>query len=62
LQSAQVALSCTGGYVVDSVLTPAETGPFAAMTRQFSGLPIPRDQFAVIIGGRVIDHPAMQAR
>jgi preprotein translocase subunit SecD len=33
--------------------------PFAALTRQLSGLPSPRDQLAVIIGGRVIDHPAV---
>ena len=60
LQSAQVVPSGTGSYVLDILLTPAETGPFAALTRKVSGLPTPRDQVAIIIDGRVIDHPAVQ--
>jgi hypothetical protein len=61
VQSAQVAPSGTGGYLLDIVLTPAQTGPFAALTRQVSGLPSPRDQLAVIIDGRVIADPAVQS-
>jgi hypothetical protein len=60
VQSAQVAQSGDGGYLLDIVLTPAQTGPFAALTRQVSGLPSPRDQLAVIIDGRVIADPAVQ--
>jgi hypothetical protein len=30
------------------------------LTRQLSGLPSPRDQLAVVINGRVINHPAVQ--
>ena len=60
LQSAQVVPSDTGGYLLEMVFTPAETGPFAALTRKVSGLPSPRDQVAIIIDGRVIDHPAVQ--
>jgi hypothetical protein len=60
LQSAQVVPSGTGSYQLDMVLTPAEKGPFAALTRKVSGLPSPHNQLAIVIGGRVIDHPAVQ--
>jgi preprotein translocase subunit SecD len=60
LQSAQVVPSGTGSYLLEMVLPPAEKGPFAALTRKVSGLPSPRDQVAIIIGGRVIVHPAVQ--
>ena len=40
-------------------LTPAQASRFAALTRQLSGLPGPRDELAVVMGGRVIDHPAV---
>ena len=60
VQSAQVAQSGDGGYVLEIGFTPAQTGPFAALTRRLSGLPSPRDQLAVIIDGRVIDDPAVQ--
>jgi preprotein translocase subunit SecD len=61
VQSAQVVPSGTGGYLLDIVLTPAQTGPFAALTRQVSGLPSPHNQLAVIIDGRVIADPAVQS-
>ena len=61
VQSAQVVPSGTGGYLLEIVLTPAQAGPFAALTRQVSGLPSPRDQLAVIIDGRVIDDPAVKS-
>ena len=57
VRSAHVAPSSTGGYVLELDLTPAQTSRFATLTRQLSGLPSPRDQLAVTIGGRVIDHP-----
>jgi hypothetical protein len=60
LQSAQVIPSGTGGYLLKTVLSPAQTGPFAALTGKLSGLPSPRDQLAVIIDGRVIADPAVQ--
>ncbi len=61
LQSAQVIPSGSGGYLLEIGFTRAETGPFAALTLRLSGLPSPRDQLAVIIDGRVIAHPAVQA-
>jgi hypothetical protein len=61
LQSAQVIPSGTGSYLLEIVLPPAQTGPFAALTRQLSGLPSPRDQLAIIIDGRVIADPAVQS-
>ena len=60
LQSAQVIPSGTGGYLLKTVLSPAQTGPLAALTGKLSGLPSPRDQLAVIIDGRVIADPAVQ--
>lgn len=60
LQSAQVVPSGTGSYLLEMVLPPAEKGRFAALTRKVSGLPSPRDQIAIIIGGRVLVHPAVQ--
>ena len=48
-----------GQYVLDLVLTWAQTGPFAALTQQLSGLRSPRDELAVIVGGRVIAWPAI---
>jgi hypothetical protein len=61
VQSAQVVPSGTGGYQLDIVLTRAQTGPFAALTRQVTGLPSPRDQVAIIIDGRVIADPVVQS-
>jgi hypothetical protein len=61
LQSAQVIPSGSGGYLLEIGFTRLETGPFAALTLRLSGLPSPRDQLAVIIDGRVIAHPAVQA-
>ena len=60
LQSVQVVPSGTGGYLLDILLTRAETGPFAALTQKVSGLPSPRNQLAIIIDGRVIADPAVQ--
>ena len=60
VQSAQVVPSGTGGYMLDIVLTRAQTGPFAALTLKVSGLPSPRDQVAIIIDGRVIADPVVQ--
>jgi hypothetical protein len=59
VQGAQVGPTGTGQYVVSLVLTPAQRGPFAALTRRLSGLRSPRDQLAVIVGGRVVAHPAV---
>jgi preprotein translocase subunit SecD len=59
VRSAQVTWSETGEYVLELDLTPAQASRFAALTRQLSGLPGPRDELAVVIGGRVIDHPAV---
>ena len=59
VRSAQVSRSETDGYVLELDLTPAQASRFAALTRQLSGLPGPRDELAVVIGGRVIDYPAV---
>jgi hypothetical protein len=59
VQRVQIGPTGTGQYVVSLVLTPAQRGPFTALTRRLSGLGSPRDQLAVIVGGRVITHPAV---
>jgi hypothetical protein len=59
VRSAQVTHAETDGYVLELDLTPAQASRFAALTRQLSGLPGPRDELAVVIGGRVIDYPAV---
>jgi hypothetical protein len=59
VQSAQVVPSDGGGFLLKIVLTPAQTGPWAALTRRLPGLPSPRDQLATIIDGRVIADSAV---
>ena len=59
VQSAQVVPSGGGGYLLKIVFTPAQTGPWAALTRRLPGLPSPRDQLATIIDGRVIADSAV---
>lgn len=59
VESAQVTGSGTGQYVLTFSLTPADTGPLAALTRELAGLPSPRDQLAIIISGHVIAHPSV---
>lgn len=60
LLSAQVAPAGNGSYLLEIDLTPAQTGTFAVLTQKLWDLSSPRDQLAVIIDGRVIDHPAVQ--
>jgi preprotein translocase subunit SecD len=40
-------------------LAPADRHRFAALSEKLVGLPRPRDQVAIIVGGRVIAHPAV---
>ena len=58
VQSVRVVQLGTGGYALEIGLTPADTGKFAALTRQLTGQPSPRDQLAISIDGRVLAHPA----
>jgi len=59
-RSAQLVRTGTGQYVLDLTLTWAQTGPWAALTQRLTGLRSPRNQLAVIVGGRVITHPWIQ--
>jgi hypothetical protein len=59
-RSAQLVRTGTGQYLLNLTLTWAQTGPWAALTQQLSDAQPPRDQLAVIVGGRVIDYPAIQ--
>src|SRR5215467_517155 len=59
-RSAQLVRTGTGQYVLNLTLTWAQTGPWAALTQQLSDAQAPRDQLAVIVGGRVIGYPVIQ--
>jgi hypothetical protein len=61
VESEQVAKVGPVYYALSFVLTPADMGPFTALTGKLVGLPSPRDQLAIIIGGRVVAHPAVAA-
>jgi len=61
VESEQVAKVGPTHYMLSFVLTPADMGPFTALTGKLVGLPSPRDQLAIIIGGRVVAHPAVAA-
>jgi hypothetical protein len=60
VRSVRVEQLGTGGYALQIVLTPADTGKFAALTRQLTGQPSSRDQLAIFIDGHVIAHPVTQ--
>jgi hypothetical protein len=59
VRSAVVIRTGPGQYALNLVLTRAQTGPWAALTQQLSGLGSPRDELAVIVGGRVISWPVI---
>jgi preprotein translocase subunit SecD len=46
-------------YVLFIDLAPADRHRFAALSRKLVGLPAPRDQIAIVVGGHVIAHPAV---
>lgn len=62
-RSAQVtdvsSLPSKGHYVLVIQLKPANAGSFYALTRKLVGLPSPRDELALIVGGHVIAHPVV---
>ncbi|HEY2131195.1 MAG TPA: hypothetical protein VGH77_28840 [Streptosporangiaceae bacterium] len=61
LQSAWVTRASTGQYVINIHFNPADTSRFAALTRKLADQPDPRCQLAIIVSGRVIAHPMVQA-
>jgi hypothetical protein len=61
VEAEQVAKAGPAHYTLSFILTPADMGPFTALTGKLVGLPSPRDQLAIIIGGRVVAHPAVAA-
>jgi hypothetical protein len=60
VESEQVA-KVGSAYTLSFILSPADMGQFTALTGKLVGLPSPRDQLAIIIGGRVVAHPAVAA-
>ena len=50
----------TSPYSVTIQLTPADRNRFAALTRNVTGLPRPRDQLAIIVGGRLLAAPFVE--
>lgn len=59
LGSARVVRAGPTQYSLSLVLTPADGNRFATLTGRLAGQPSPRDQLAIIIGGRVIAHPVV---
>ena len=61
VESAWVQQAPAGGYQLNMRLSPADSRVFAALTRELAGLRSPRNQFAVIAGGRVLAMPVVEA-
>jgi SecDF, P1 head subdomain len=61
LRSARVIQAGRGQYVLNIRFTTADAGRFAALTRKLFGQPTPRCQLAIIVGGRVISSPTVEA-
>jgi hypothetical protein len=59
IESVQITGPGPGNYALTFSLTPADTGPLEALTRELAGLPSPRNQLAIIISGHVIAHPVV---
>jgi hypothetical protein len=60
LESARVIKLLPGDYAVTIHLMPADTARFAALTRKLTGLPTPRCQVAIIVGGHVFAGPVAE--
>jgi hypothetical protein len=60
LQSARIAELAPAGDVVIIRLMPADRARFGALTQKLTGLPTPRCQVAIIVGGRVIAAPVAE--
>ena len=61
LRSAQVIQASGGQYVLNIRFTTADASRFAALTGKLLDQPIPRCQLAIIVGGRVISSPTVEA-
>ena len=60
-ESVRIAEIAPGQYGLDVRLTAADARKFAVLTGKVAGQPTPRCQLAVIIGGRVVAVPTVQA-
>jgi SecDF, P1 head subdomain len=61
LKSVAVIRSVNGNWVVDIQFTRGDAARFAALTRELVGQESPRDQLAVVVGGRIISSPVVVA-
>jgi hypothetical protein len=59
VRSAQLTEPKPGDYVIFISLAPADRHRFAALSEKLVGLPAPRDQIAIVVGGQVIAHPVV---
>jgi hypothetical protein len=48
-----------GDDLLEIRLAPADSRQFATLTRELARLPIPHSEFAMVIGGRIMDHPVV---
>jgi hypothetical protein len=60
LKSARVAELMPGSYSVNIGLMPGDAGRLGVLTGKLTGLPTPRCQVAIIVGGRVIAAPVAE--
>lgn len=61
VRSARVIQAGRGQYALNIRFTTADASRFAALTRKLFGQPTPRCQLAVIVGGRVVSSPIVEA-
>jgi len=61
LRSAQVIQASGGQYVLNIRFTTADASRFATLTGKLLDQPTPRCQLAIIVGGRVISSPTVEA-
>ena len=59
LKSMAVTRSVNGSWVIDIQFTRDDAARIAAFTREMVGQNSPRDQLAIIVGGRIISTPVV---
>ena len=60
-ESVRIVPAVPGGYALDVHLMPADARRLAALTGKLAGQPTPRCQLAIIIDGRVVASPVVDA-
>jgi hypothetical protein len=61
VESIRITVGPPGDYTIAGTLRRADAGLFAALTGKLARLPMPRSELAVVIGGRVVGAPTVEA-